>query len=638
MTDVKSRRAYSPKWQLEMSFKVNLYNPQGQAYAPRISHEDWEKHKPIISHLHSIKTPRKVMLIQLRKEYNFTPTLGQLQAKCKEWNLKVYAKENCTERPPAINVQFSPSPITTANKSPSAPAFHLAAESGFVEAWSNDYRVHPSASANCLRQDQGLGLPPEYIGGGLLANSADSSWPMPHDERQCAAMLRAAHFYYSCSFWQSAWSIYRAIFRWRRLTTQSICDERVIDIILHCACSAVTDHQRNIMHSVLCEVGSSPDIDSLSSEAISLLEHASLSMIPSDVSCDVESSDLLKARAIAYLRSFSSTESHSTESTFTRDAQATVYRFEHEFLMHEHDTKTLLSLLSWCETVIEKLQREVDDIFVGHTRCEDEYHRIVSQVLSGHLLSAWHKPPQDDDQRTRLMHICSTQFNLTTTCTTQTLVALAFIIVDAALVSNSTTVSSNSTNLWFADAAKLFKRGVRMLCRLDERSRCAVFMDAYLERFYTPVSSRQKACEWTAQLPAIVDSVGISFAQDSMWLHESSTVDGQHMPAASLPHAASLSMQTDPGVVPDLHGVDPPILNDVAMLDNAFPNSESNSIASFIDTYQRALKSKFDLKIKSGRSTPGDIMSLTSSTEFKFGLVNNCNASTLSAALAPTLL
>lgn len=582
------------------------------------------------------------MLKQLRKEYNFTPTLGQLQAKCKEWNLKVYAKEN-TERPPAIDVHPPPGAgtITTANKSPSAPAFHLAAESGFVEAWSNDYRVHPSAAPNCIRQDQyqdlGRGLPPEYIGGGLLANSADSSWPMPHDERQCAAMLRAAHFYYSCSFWQSAWSIYRAIFRWRRLMAPSICDERLIEVILHCACSAVTDHQRNIMHSVLCEVGSSPDIDALSSEVISLLEHASLSMIPSDVSCDVESNDLVKARAINYLRCFSSTTCSRSQERSTKDAQITVYKFEHEFLMHEHETKTVLNLLTWCEAVIEKLQREVEDIFVGHTKCQDEYRRIVSQVLSGHLLSAWHKPLEDDDQRARLMHTCSTQFHLTRNCTTQTLVALAFIIVDAVLVCNGTTAANSTTNLWFTDATKLFKRGVRMLCRLDERSRSAVFMDAYLERFYTPVSDRQKASEWTVQLPAIVDSVGIAFAQDGMWLHDSVTADRRHIQAVSLYDDASFAGSAQKHHVPDLDCVDPPVVNDVAMLENAFPDSENNSIASFIDTYQRALKNKFDLKVKSGRSTPGDIMSLTSSTEFKFGLVANCNVSTLSAAFTPVL-
>lgn len=62
-----------------MSFKVNAYDPLATGYAPRIKNDDWERHRKVISHLHAVKTPRKLMLKQLRDEHDFTPTLGQLQ-------------------------------------------------------------------------------------------------------------------------------------------------------------------------------------------------------------------------------------------------------------------------------------------------------------------------------------------------------------------------------------------------------------------------------------------------------------------------------------------------------------------------------------------------------------------------------
>ena len=456
------------------------------------------------------------MLKRLRDDYDFTPTLGQLQAKCKEWNLKVYAKDGVCIKSPAAEARPSHGAARKATKPSSPSAFHLATESGFVEEWSDDYRVHPSAPSTYQNQDHSL--PPEYIGGGLLANSVDSHWPIPDDDRQCHSMLQAAHFYFSCAFYQQAFSIYRAAYLYQR-RQYPICDSRLITTILQCACSAVTEHQRNIMHSVLTEVGSSSEIDNLSPLLLECLQSASLSMVSSDVSCDVDREDLTKARATAYLQIFNLSTSGSTELTNNADIQALLYTFEHNLLMQEHSTKILQNLLSWCEATIDKMQREVDDIFVGHSSCEDEYHRRVAQVLSGYLLSQWHKVSDDhDDQYTCLMRPydnspCSFQFHSTTT---QTLVSLAFVIVDAIRYDPLLTYVNRSNDqrskMWFSDAAKLFKRGIRMLCKLDDRHRCAVFADSYLERFYISVSYKLRACEWTAQLPAVVDSVGMSLA------------------------------------------------------------------------------------------------------------------------------
>ena len=47
-----------------------------------------------------------------------------------------------------------------------------------------------------------------------------------------------------------------------------------------------------------------------------------------------------------------------------------------------------------------------------------------------------------------------------------------------------------SVRVWLLDAARYFRRGIRMLQQLDERSRCIAFADAFLERFYTSVSFR----------------------------------------------------------------------------------------------------------------------------------------------------
>lgn len=170
-----------------------------------------------------------------------------------------------------------------------------------------------------------------------------------------------------------------------------------------------------------------------------------------------------------------------------------------------------------------------------------------------------------------------------------------------------------------------------MLCRLDERSRCAVFSETFLERFYTSVSFRQKAYGWSAQLPAIVDSVGMSLAQQHMTTAHSnepehSLVDLQHL---------DLGVSMDPLETLDtIATAAGPAICMTQAPDQALvaaiapgPQSDCNSISSFIHTYQRTLKRKLDARSKSGRSTPGDVMSLSSSAEFRFGMVTSVSTS-----------
>lgn len=625
-----------------MSFKVNLYDPRGQSYAPRIRHDDWERYRSIISTLHAAKTPRKTMLKRLRDDYGFTPTLGQLQAKCKEWNLKVYAKDTQCEK--AVSEQ------PDSNRSPKVdlpPAYYLASESGFVEEWSDDYRVHPSVaistptshppSSPAWRVSSDFpdrSLPSEYIGGGLLANSADSHWPIPEDDRQCEAMLQAAHYYHAVAAFQQSFSIYRAVYLYqRRLFT--ICDTRLITTVLQCCCAAVTDHQRNIMHSVLNEVGSSLEIDALNPLLLDCLQSASLNMISADSSCDIDSQDLLRARANAYMQISTCIDGESPEAKPPIDLQVLLYKFEHALLMQEHETRILQKLLGWCECAVERLHHDVDDIFVGHTTCEEEYYRRISQVLSGYLLSQWFRHPFDhhDDLRQQLAQSSENpqhaiQFR---SSTAQILAAAAFMVVDAIqcdpLAVQFDKPNSEPVNSWFLDAAKLFKRGTRMLCRLDERSRCALFADSFLERFYTSLSYRQKSYRWAGQLPAIVDSVGISLVQQNPWVREMDIDSSTQKPVpedhVEFPREDfDLPIRDEQGIsaIPCM-----PKISDDALLPGiaASPMSECNSIASFMNTYRRTLKLKYDTRSKSGRSTPGDIMSLSSSTEFRLGVITS---------------
>ncbi|KAK5940279.1 hypothetical protein PMZ80_007699 [Knufia obscura] len=613
-----------------MSFKVNVYDPKGQAYAPRIKVADWERHRDLISHLHGMKTPRKVMLKRLRDDHNFTPTLGQLQAKCKEWRLNVYAKD-WPGTTSTVDSRGTPAPqIPPANSSLSSRDFHLVTETGYVNDWSDDYRIHPSVPSPNYGYTtfQGELLPPV----GLLANTADSHWLVPEDARQCEAMLRAAHYYHAISAFQQSFSIYRAVYLYQR-RHHSICDPVLIRTVLFSACAAVTDHQRNIVHSVLSEIGSDMGVDGLSALYVECLQAASLSMVSSDSSCDIEAPDLVRARATAYQHILDTSNGDPDDPASTADIQAMLYKFEHLLLMQEHETRILQNLLSWCESVINRLHRELDDIFVGHTSCEDEYYRRVGQVLSGYLMSQWHKQVDEQDEAGfHLMQPYGTDpdafhFQLNTT---QTLVALAFMVVDAVrydpLRLRDARPDAESTRLWFLDAAKLFKREFRMLCQLDERSRCAVFSETFLQRFYTSVSFRQTAYSWSLQLPAIVDSVGMSLAQQHNTVPQPEL---EHPPVTLGDLELGPTMDTfepsNTGMVvvastlhtSAIHGPDPLL----AAANASSPRSDCNSIASFIHTYQRTLKRKFDAHSKSGRSTPGDMMSLTSSAEFRFGMV-----------------
>ena len=618
-----------------MSFKVNAYDPKGQAYAPRIKIGDWERHRDLISHLHAIRVPRKVMLKRLRDNHNFTPTLGQLQAKCKEWNLKVYTKEALSSKLPVDNESAVGAQMPSVTSSFSSQAFQLVADSSYVDEWSDDYRIHRPVpdpiQYYATIQDRSL---PAV---GLLANTVDSHWPVPENRLQSEAMLQAAHYYHAISAFQQAFSIYRAVYLYQRRHCPAG-DPVLIKTVLSSACTAVTDHQRNIMHSVLSEIGSDTEVDNLSPLYLECLQSASLCMMSSDSTCDVETSDLTRARATAYLRIHNTASGVLPDSSTSIDVQAMLYRFEHLLLMQEHDTKILQHLLNWCESVTDRLHRELDDIFVGHTSCEDEYYRRVAQVLSGYLLSQWHRPlDEHDDPRCHLLYPqgdTSSAFYLHLT-TTQTLVALAFMIVDAVrfdpLAVCYRKPDADAAKVWFLDAAKLFKRGIRMLCRLDERNRCAVFSETFLERFYTSVSFRQKVYGWSAQLPAIVESVGMTLAQ-------------QHVPVAvsdeseTLPADLSLldlDLSADAG---DAADTSKPVAAEaiyttegsgqaLIAASTSGPHSDCNSIASFIHTYHRTLKRRFDARSKSGRSTPGDVMSLSSSAEFRFGMVASADLS-----------
>ena len=342
------------------------------------------------------------------------------------------------------------------------------------------------------------------------------------------------------------------------------------------------------------------------------------------------------------------------------DRQLMLYQFEHSLLMQEHKSKILQHLLTWCELALDRLHRDIDDIFVGVSSCEDEYHHRIAQVLSGLLLSQWHREIDDhDDERAHLLNNFQTGESLALHfdhTTTQTLVALAFMIVDAVRhdpLSQKMNRTSNGTScMWFLDAAKLFKRGTKMLVKLDERSRCAVFAESYLERFYTSVSYRSKAYHWAAQLPAIVDTVGMSLAQQitlQPYLDPIEEPPILHIPEEP-PYNLSNVVEMLDLAQPDLaagEDVTEAFLQNFSIPDFQAPDfqpsqfeihsqpgdlqapmahvpptvdSDSNSIASFINTYRRTLKTTFG--VKSGKSTPGDLMSLTSSAEFKLGTGN----------------
>ena len=174
-----------------------------------------------------------------------------------------------------------------------------------------------------------------------------------------------------------------------------------------------------------------------------------------------------------------------------------------------------------------------------------------------------------------------------------------------------------------------------MLCQLDDRSRCAVFAEVFLQRFYTQISSRQNSYQWMTSMPAIVDTVGMSLAQDRSSMNSPSiepfvldpVLEEQHFVKDEfmdmVPMLDNLEISlTDPVTIERLD--DAPQI----VLGNHFPASECDSIASFMNTYQRTLQTKLNLTCKSGRTTPGDLMSLTSSADFKFGMLSNANGPT----------
>jgi len=632
-----------------MPFTVNLYDPNGPGYAPRIKNEDWEKHRAVISRLHANQTPRKAMIKRLRDECDFRVTIGQLQAKCKEWDLKVYSKEDASHcgRPPTKRASASSHKARQPQES-KISAFHIATESNFVQEWADDFRVHHVATlpftslANIEplhNQDdpfQDRSLPPEYIGGGLLANTADSHWPVPQDDQQCEAMLQAAHYYYAVHAFQQSFSIYRAVYKYQRCHL-SLSDPQLVATILQSSCAAVTDHQRNIMHSVLLEIGTSDDIDRLEPLLMDCLQSAALNMVSSDATCDVDGPEQVRARAAAYLYIINALEAKNTSSPQI-DVQALLYNFEHSLLMQEHELKILQSLFNWCETAVDHLQRDLDDIFIGHASSEEEYYRKIAQVLSGHLLSQWYRQPEDHievelkSSGPFTFDPCSFQFQITRT---QALVALAFMVVDAVrcdpLVSPFSERINSPSSLWFLDAARFFKRGCRMLKKLDERSRCIAFSEVFLERFYTSVSIRQKTYHYTTQLPAIVDSIGMSLAQQREWMvgEEEASRNSLELLEEDVMPSIDASVLANPI---DFTNFECSALNNNSNNSTHIeaapsPMSECTSIASFLNTYQRILKSKLGPSSKSGRSTPGDVMSFSSSAEFKFGIVTNASAS-----------
>ncbi|KAJ9655905.1 hypothetical protein H2198_005346 [Neophaeococcomyces mojaviensis] len=643
-----------------MPFKVNLYDPYSQGYAPRISHNEWEKHRNVISQLHTTRTPRKVIIKQLRDDYGFRVTIGQLQAKCKEWDLKVYSKEDGpkSRKAPARRVPAASVAVTSHQPQicpqVAAPAFHIATASGFAEEWAVDYRVHPQplsvSPSGPLTNGQPLhnhnadlhdrSLPPEYIGGGLFANTADSHWPVPEDETQSEAMLQAAHYYYSIHAFRQAFSIYRAVYLYQRRHL-SLSDPHLVTTILQSSCAAVTDHQRNIMHSVLLEMGASPDIDHLDPLLVDCLQSAALNMVSSDATCDVDDVEQVRARSVAYHYALNALDAVATSPILQSDLQGLLYNFEHSLLMQEHETKILQKLLDWCDTAIEHLQRDLDDIFVGRASSSEEYYHRIAQVLSGHLLSHWlRQSDEQPDIQPELLSSsntdpCSFRFQVTTT---QTLVALAFMVVDAVksdpFALQAGTTDSSLSMLWFLDAAKLFKRGIRMLRRLDERSRCSVFSSTFLERFYTSISFRQKAYHWTAQLPAIGDFVGMSLAQQRIAADTDLNIGTSPnvLPEEDIVLPLETSTPLKQPDIPDFEGIsinrDPTFLTYPTPAETApSPMSDCNSIASFLDTYHRTLKSRLGSSIRSGRSTPGDVMSFASSAEFKFGIAANVSVS-----------
>jgi len=67
-------------------------NEVKQDYAPRISQPDWHFHESKIRYLHEHGKTRKEMLHHLAEESGFNPTLAQINAKMRRWNLKVYGR------------------------------------------------------------------------------------------------------------------------------------------------------------------------------------------------------------------------------------------------------------------------------------------------------------------------------------------------------------------------------------------------------------------------------------------------------------------------------------------------------------------------------------------------------------------
>jgi hypothetical protein len=67
-------------------------NEVKQDYAPRISQPYWQFHESKIRYLHEHGKTRKEILDHLAEVSGFNPTLAQLNAQMRRWNLKVYGR------------------------------------------------------------------------------------------------------------------------------------------------------------------------------------------------------------------------------------------------------------------------------------------------------------------------------------------------------------------------------------------------------------------------------------------------------------------------------------------------------------------------------------------------------------------
>lgn len=65
-----------------------------QDYAPRISKQKWHNHELKIGELHELGKTRKEILELLPEENGFCPTLAQITAQMRKWELKFYGKSD----------------------------------------------------------------------------------------------------------------------------------------------------------------------------------------------------------------------------------------------------------------------------------------------------------------------------------------------------------------------------------------------------------------------------------------------------------------------------------------------------------------------------------------------------------------